>query len=82
MHMVSDLIDHTTPSWREEVVRNVFFLMDAYLMLTQTKFEREGWLLLGNVAWKTKKILRTRKIYPWRCIAMRGGEHLHTLEDR
>src|SRR3989337_1214984 len=28
--------------------------------------------LLGNVAWKTKKILRTRKIYPWRCIAMRG----------
>lgn len=29
-----------------------------------------------------KKILRTRKIYPWRCIATRGGEHLHNLVDR
>ena len=40
-----------------------------------------GWLL-GNVAWKTKKFLRTRKIYPWRCIAMRGGVCLRTLVDR
>ena len=38
--------------------------------------------LLGNVAWKTKLFLRTCKIYPWRCIATRGGEHLHTLVDR
>ena len=30
--------------------------------------------LLGNVAWKTKKNLCTRKIYPWRCIATRGEE--------
>ena len=32
---------------------------------------------VGNVA---RRI--TRKIYPWRCIAMRGGEHLHILEGR
>jgi hypothetical protein len=37
---------------------------------------------VGERCMENKKFLRTRKIYPWRCIATRGGEHLHTLVDR
>ena len=36
----------------------------------------------GERCMENKKILRTRKIYPWRCIDMRGEEYLHTLVDR
>jgi hypothetical protein len=37
--------------------------------------------LSANIAWKTKKNLCTRKIYPWRCIEIKWRVCLRTLVD-
>ena len=39
-------------------------------------------VVLGNIACNFKKIPTLTQDLSRRCIATRGGEHLHTLEDR
>jgi hypothetical protein len=72
----------------EPTVQNFFRVdldgmwMTLFKLSKNTFPEEEGDVgLLGNVAWKTKKILRTRKIYPWRCIAT-TGESMSTYPRR